>query len=110
MAAYEKGKTEVPEFVLESSEGRTIEIDAASMFKDKGFQAWFKAHRKKGLATWHVGRKLGEFSDVFLVWDHGECGDYDNCEPAMPKRCIDAIAAVCAKHDFHYGIIRLINI
>lgn len=88
-----------------------IDIHCPELFRDPDFAAWVDRRAGKGLATWHVaGEEAGDFSDVFLVYDHGECGDATGrADEAMPESCWEKLDAFLKARGVEYAFGRLIN-
>lgn len=85
---------------------------AADLFDDPAFREWLNRRVGKGLATWHVGGEPHEFSDVFVIYDHGEGDESPRSaleENAMPEHCWDAICALCEAEGIEYGLLWLLN-
>lgn len=86
-----------------------MRIDCPHWFEDKGFVNWLNNHR--GLATWHVpDEPTGDCSDVFLVYDHGECSDFTaTCVP-VPEHIAKEVREICQSNHFNYGVLWITNL
>jgi len=56
--------------------GPVLVVDAPELYQQEDFMAWL--NRQDAVATWHrPGEPAGEYSDVFVTFDHEEGSDSD---------------------------------
>lgn len=89
-----------------------VRIYAEDLFEMPEFQTWMEDWTGAGLATWHVsGESPGEYSDVFILYDHGEGPESpDVGESGMPQECWDLLCKFCKENHIDYAILWLINV
>lgn len=92
-----------------------LKVNCPELFEDKDFADWLENRTGDGLATWHqCGTEPGEYSDVFVTFDHGEGSDggsdgHPN-DPGMPLRCWERLVEIANQHGMEYGILWLTNL
>ena len=70
------------------SEFQGVRIDAGELYRDPEFAVWLN-DRTRNQATWHLkGQPPGDFSDIFMIIDHGSGSDED-----MPEHCWEQLLA-----------------
>jgi len=95
------------------SNDRTLEvirIDAHDWFAREDFQKWLNRTDRQGPATWHAaGEQVGDFSDVFTVYDQGEGPDYGEGD-FIPEDIWQFITETCEKRNTIYAVIWIANL
>lgn len=88
-----------------------LRVHAAELFEMPQFQVWVKENIGSGLATWHFQNhaEFGEYSDIFIVYDHGEGPESPYAENGMPKECWDLVCELCDKCRVDYAVLWLLN-
>lgn len=90
---------------MEAERGECLRINAPEWYDREDFAAWLN---EEGRATWHKrGKAPGEYSDVFVTFDHCEGSDYDASMPEDIWRAIAAAAKACGVED---GIVWISNV
>lgn len=92
---------------MEAERGDCLRINAPEWYARADFMAWLndpEGHR----ATWHErGQAAGEYSDVFVTFDHCEGSDFD---ASMPEDIVQAIRAAAADCGVEDGIVWISNV
>ncbi len=85
--------------------GKVLRIDARDWYRRKDFLAWLNS--PKPIATWHTkGKPVGEYSDVFFTFDHGEGSDRDS----IPEDIWQEICRMAAEHGVEDGLVWVANL
>jgi hypothetical protein len=84
-----------------------LRINCAEWYERLNFRRWLNAGLGHGLATWHPGGNVGDYGDVFLVYDVGECGEVNGCP--FPADIWEEVCRLCAEAGLSYGVIWLTN-
>lgn len=97
--------------------GDYLRVNCPGLFQDARFWAWVK---EENCATWHRRESddpPGEYSDVFVCYDHGEGSDApDPGAPGypdssgMPAHAWDKIKSLCERERIPYGLLWLTNL
>lgn len=87
-----------------------IEINCQELYAREDFGAWLNTYASKGLATWHTSGEPGEYSDIFMTYEHGEGSDGPNNQNGMPEECWDIIDELCRKHGVGHAVLWLKNL
>jgi hypothetical protein len=90
---------------LEPTAARVVRINAPDYFADPDVARALN-DREMGLATWHGQGEPGEYSDVFLVVDQGECGDFD----AIPEWIAEDVVRLVEEAGAEYAVVWLTNL
>ena len=86
--------------------GKVLRLNAPDWYERKDFLYWLN-DLSKPTATWHIsGEEPGEYSDVFVTFDHGEGSDADS----IPEGIWEEIKKVAAEHCFDEGLVWITNI
>jgi hypothetical protein len=90
-----------------------LRIDCPEWYEREDFIQWLQAGVGKGLATWHVAGEVGDMSDVFLVYDNGECGDlfgFQGSDVQFPDDLWAEVRRRCDEAGVEYGLVWLTNV
>jgi hypothetical protein len=90
---------------LEPTAARAVRINAPDYFADPAFARALN-DRQAGLATRRGGGEPGDYSDVVLVVDQGECGDFD----AIPERIAEDVARLVEEAGAEHAVVWLTNL
>jgi len=92
-----------------------LRINCPELYADDAFAAWLEAGAKaeeagkyghfNPVATWHRGEGMGESSDVFVTYDHGEGSDSD-----MPEHCWQKLCETMKVAGVEYAMLWLTNL
>jgi hypothetical protein len=86
-----------------------LRINCPEFCEREDFRRWLNEKALAGLATWHpAGDEPGGCSDVFLVYDHGECGDV--ADGSMPGDVWEEVCRLCDEAGLEYGVVWLANV
>jgi hypothetical protein len=91
-----------------------LDISCPEVFERTDFRKWLARMAGHGLATWHhAGQETpGEYSDVFVIYDHDEGPDAptgNTPETGMPQPVWNAVCKICKAAGVGYAIVRLKN-
>lgn len=78
-------------------------------FCREDFKRWLNSEHHP--ATWHRGGEPGDYSDIFMTYDHGEGSDAlaaDGC--CIPEDCWNEICEVMKREGATFGLIWLTNL
>jgi len=85
--------------------GRVLRIDASEWYQRKDFMDWLNSG--KPIATWHrKGEVPGEYSDVFITFDHEEGSDRDS----IPEDVWQEICRIAREQHFEDGLVWIANL
>ena len=90
---------------VERTEARVIRINAPEYFEDPHFAEVLNT-QSMGIATWHHGGPVGEYSDVFLVIDGGECNDFDR----LPAWIADDVLRLVGMTGGNHAVVWITNL
>ena len=88
-----------------------IKINVPQWYEREDFQKWLN-DRAAGirtdirLATWHQYDEPGEYSDIFVTYDHDEGSDLEE----MPKGCWEDLCRVCKERGIKHAVLWLTNL
>lgn len=84
-----------------------MRINCPEFYEDPDFLDWINGKTGCELLTWHVaGDEAGDYSDVFLNYDHGD-GAYSE---DVPEHIWEEICRLAEEAGFEYGMIWLTNL
>jgi len=87
-----------------------LKLNVPQWYERKDFQKWLNdfvdPHEGRRHATWHQFGEPGEYSDIFVTYDHGEGSDFEE----MPGDCWEDITRVCKEQGLEYAVVWLTNL
>lgn len=82
-----------------------LKVNYPELFEHPTFITWL--NDPKGATTWHQkGTEAGDYSDVFITYDHGDSGDSEYLEGEVWEKICD----VADQNGLSYGIIWITNL